>query len=106
MAGPYPTDTFAAMSERGLRVVDAVVVDAMGGSIEGDSWVIPVAGDVEKADAAETVVPRRIIEDDDPRWEYDGFVSQARNWNASGATLAFGQASCTAQIAFRATAVQ
>lgn len=34
-------NSITAMSERGLGVIDTVVVDGMGGSIDGDSWVIP-----------------------------------------------------------------
>lgn len=103
---PIPLDSFTAMSERGLAIIDKVVVEGMGGSIEGNSWVVPLAGDVEPAAVSETPVAWTIIEDSDPRWEFDGFVSEPRHWNASGATLAFGDSSCTAQVSFTGTAVQ
>ena len=103
---PLPTDNITAMSERALSVIDTVVVDGMGGSVDGDHWVIPLTGDIEKADIPETAVLWTTIEDSDPRWEYDGFTSEPRHWNASGATLAFGQSDCTAQISFTGTAVQ
>ena len=103
---PIPTDSITAMSERGVSVIDKVVVDGMGGSIDGNSWVIPFAGAITKAGVAETSVRWRTIEDSDPRWDYDGFTSQPRHWNASGATLAVGQSNCTAQMSFTGTAVQ
>ena len=34
-------DTFSALAERGLSVVDRVVTERMGGTIDGDSWIIP-----------------------------------------------------------------
>jgi hypothetical protein len=42
-------DTFTALAERGLGIVDRVVVEHMGGAIRGDTWIIPdVGGSGEK----------------------------------------------------------
>ncbi len=54
----------------------------------------------------ETLVPWLTIEDNDPRWIYDGFESEHGNWNASGAYLARGYENCSAEITFSGTAVQ
>ncbi|MCK5700461.1 MAG: hypothetical protein KAI29_04885, partial [Cyclobacteriaceae bacterium] len=45
-------------------------------------------------------------EDNDPRWIFKGFESFENNWNASGATLAFGYENCKAEITFTGTALQ
>jgi len=37
-------DTFTAMADRGVSVIDRVVVNQMGGSINGDNWIIPNPG--------------------------------------------------------------
>jgi hypothetical protein len=37
-------DTFTALGERGVSIVDRVVVEQMGGSIKGDTWLIPISG--------------------------------------------------------------
>ena len=58
------------------------------------------------ADVAETEIAWTTIEDSDPRWEFDGFTSEPRHWNASGATLAFGYADCEARVTFTGSAVQ
>jgi hypothetical protein len=36
-------DTFTAMSERGVGIIDRVVVEQMGGSIKDDTWQIPMS---------------------------------------------------------------
>jgi hypothetical protein len=51
-------------------------------------------------------VPWIIIEDDDPRWKYDGFKIKKDQWNASGASLSFGYKDCKAEINFYGKAVQ
>ncbi|MDC3132757.1 ADP-ribosylglycohydrolase family protein [Flavobacteriaceae bacterium] len=103
---PIPLDDFNAMSERGIGIIDAVVVDAMGGSIHGDSWVIPHSNkEIETAAVPKTVIPWTTIEDNDTRWIYDGFES-GTNWNASGASLTKGYGNCTATLRFSGTAVQ
>lgn len=38
-------DTFTALGERGVGIVDRVVVEQMDGSIKGDSWIIPMLSD-------------------------------------------------------------
>jgi hypothetical protein len=103
---PYPTDSITAMSNRALEVIDRIVVDAMGGAVDGDNWIIPTGTPVEPANTLETLVPWTTIEDSDPRWTYRGFASRPNQWNASGATLAFGAADCSAEVTFRGTAVQ
>lgn len=35
-------DNFTAMSERGIGIIDRVVVNQMGGEIIGDDWIIPL----------------------------------------------------------------
>ena len=103
---PRPLDSLTGMSERGLEVIDQVVVEAMGGAVDGDTWVIPVGEQIAVADVAETEIAWTTIEDSDPRWEFDGFTSEPRHWNASGATLAFGYADCEARVTFTGSAVQ
>ena len=103
---PIPLDNFNDMSERGIEIIDAVVVDAMGGSILGNSWVIPhLNKEIETSAVPKTSVPWATIEDNDTRWIYDGFESDT-NWNASGASLAKGYGNCTATLNFSGTAVQ
>jgi hypothetical protein len=34
-------DTFTSMAARGVEIIDRVVVELMGGAIEGDAWIIP-----------------------------------------------------------------
>jgi hypothetical protein len=41
-------DTFSAMAERGVGIVDRVIVNEMGGSIKGDYWHIPKLGDLNE----------------------------------------------------------
>ncbi len=104
---PIPLDNFTDMAERGVTIIDDIVVGAMGGSIEGDRWIIPTAGaGIEVSDIPETIVPWQTIEDNDPRWNFKGFESQPGNWNASGATLARGYGNCQAEITFPGTALQ
>ncbi len=104
---PIPTDTFTDMAERGLGIIDKVVVDAMEGKISGNSWIIPVTGKgIRAAKTPETIVPWVTIEDSDPRWKYDGFKTANEKWNASGATLTYGKANCSAEFTFTGTAVQ
>ena len=103
---PIPLDNFNDMSERGIEIIDAVVVDAMGGSILGNSWVIPhLNKEIETSAVPKTSVPWATIEDNDTRWIYDGFESDT-NWNASGASLTKGYGNCTATLNFSGTAVQ
>lgn len=100
-------DNFTDMASRGLAIIDNVVVNGMGGSIDGGNWLIPrMEGDIVMAPVEETTVPWRTIEDTDPRWVYRGFSTVHTNWNASGASLSSGQSECTAQITFSGTAVQ
>ncbi len=104
---PRPLDNFTAMSERGLAVIDDIVEEEMGGSIQDDNWIIPVVNsDIKPAAVPETFVPWVTIEDNDPRWNYSGFESHPENWNASGAYLTKGYANCKAEITFSGTAVQ
>ena len=42
---PQGVDTFPAMAEHGLQVVDRVVVQELGGRIEDDHWHIPAASE-------------------------------------------------------------
>ena len=65
-----------------------------------------MSSDLVAAAVPETFVPWVTIEDNDPRWNYNGFESQHGNWNASGAYLARGYANCTAELTFTGTAVQ
>ena len=104
---PIPLDNFTDMADRGIGIIDDIVTGAMGGSIKGDQWIIPVTGsEIVVSDVQETVVPWQTIEDNDPRWIFKGFDSQKNNWNASGATLAFGYENCKAEITFTGTALQ
>ncbi len=104
---PQPVDNFTDMSRRGIAIIDAIVVEAMGGSIRGDDWIIPeMPGPIVSAPVAFTEVLWATIEDSDPRWQKSGFETRAGQWNASGATLTFGYDRCTAEISFSGTAVQ
>ncbi len=104
---PEAPDNFTDMATRGLKIIDDVVVNGMGGEIVDGNWVIPpMHGDIVAAAVEETIVPWVTIEDTDPRWDYTGFTTVDRKWNASGATLTSGQSDCVAQITFRGTAVQ
>ena len=51
-------------------------------------------------------MPWVTIEDSDPRWQYTGFKTHERLWNASGATLTKGNAGCEARITLGASAIQ
>jgi len=104
---PIPTDDFKDMATRAIRLIDQIVVQEMGGRIDGNNWVIPNAcSGIKKVAKEKTVPPWTIIEDTDKRWKYDGFKTQGRQWNASGATLTSGKGGSTAQITFTGTAVQ
>jgi hypothetical protein len=41
---PIPLDNFTDMADRGIGIIDDIVTGAMGGSIKGDQWIIPVTG--------------------------------------------------------------
>ena len=104
---PEAPDNFTDMASRGLGIIDDVVVNGMGGSIDGNNWVIPrMDGDIVAAAVEETIVPWETIEDTDARWSYTGFSTDETNWNASGASLTSGQSKCSAEITFSGTAVQ
>lgn len=104
---PISHDTFTDMAQRGVEIVSSVVEKSMGGKIVGDTWVIPVKepffGKVAMDETTSTWIT---IEDNDSRWSYEGFEVLSEQWNASGATLASGNAGCTAEIAFEGIAVQ
>ncbi|MGB5783519.1 MAG: ADP-ribosylglycohydrolase family protein [Eudoraea sp.] len=94
---PIPLDNFSDMSERGIGIIDAIVTGAMGGSINGENWIIPeMSSEITAASVPKTKVSWQTIEDNDPRWNYNGFETHNENWNASGATLTKGYANCTA----------
>jgi len=104
---PIPLDNFTDMAERGIDIIDDIVVKAMGGTIEDDTWIIPeMSSEITAVAVPETKVAWHTIEDNDPGWKYEGFESMNENWNASGATLARGFANCTAELNFTGTAVQ
>ncbi|MEP3210480.1 MAG: ADP-ribosylglycohydrolase family protein [Maribacter sp.] len=104
---PNPVDTFEAMAEGGIQIIDQIVLEAIPGKVDNDMWHIPLkATAVTKADIAETVVPWVTIEDNDPRWIYQGFETRYENWNASGAYLTRGYANCKAELTFTGKAVQ
>ncbi|MEP0132822.1 MAG: ADP-ribosylglycohydrolase family protein [Eudoraea sp.] len=104
---PIPLDNFTDMAERGIDIVNDIVINAMGGLIEGDNWIIPeMSSEITVASVPETKVSWHTIEDNDPGWKFKGFESYSENWNASGATLAKGYANCTAELNFTGTAVQ
>ena len=104
---PIPLDNFSDMSERGIGIIDAIVTGGMGGSINGENWIIPeMSSEITAASVPETKVSWKTIEDNDPRWNYNGFETHNENWNASGATLTKGYANCTAELNFNGTAVQ
>ncbi|MGB5608332.1 ADP-ribosylglycohydrolase family protein [Eudoraea sp.] len=104
---PIPLDNFSDMSERGIGIIDAIVTGALGGSINGENWIIPeMSSEITAASVPKTKVSWQTIEDNDPRWNYNGFETHNENWNASGATLTKGYANCTAELNFNGTAVQ
>ena len=103
---PIPTDSISAMAERALGIIDNVVLNDMGGKVEGNFWLIPKLGkSIDVSPVKETVVPWVTIEDSDPLWRYKGFKSIGEQWNASGATLAFGYENSSAEISFTGTAM-
>lgn len=104
---PITMDNFKDMAERGSQIIDDIVVSYMDGSIEGDTWVIPIP----KTPFTNPKVPKTsvnwvVIEDDDSGWVYQGFTTNNENWNASGASLSKGYANCTAAISFTGTDIQ
>ena len=102
-----PLDNFTDMAERGIRIIDKIVINEMGGSVEGDNWIIPgMSANIETANVPEAIVPWVTIEDNDPRWKYQGFEIKKEQWNASGASLTFGYENCKAEITFEGKAVQ
>ncbi|MBT8185786.1 MAG: ADP-ribosylglycohydrolase family protein [Eudoraea sp.] len=104
---PIAIDTFTAMADRGLAIIDTVVIGLMGGKIHENNWLIPRENlTISKAVEPRTNVPWTTIEDNDPGWAYEGFKSEYNNWNASGAYLARGYAYCKAEYTFSGTAVQ
>lgn len=104
---PIPLDNFTNMSERGIAIVNDIVINAMGGTIEDDTWIIPkMNSKIRTAPTPPTKVLWRTIEDNDPEWKYEGFKSFNENWNASGATLAKGYSNCKAALNFTGRAVQ
>lgn len=104
---PIPLDNFTDMSVRGIEIIDKIVVTEMRGEIIGDYWIIPeMKSDIEKVLVSETIVPWVTIEDNDPRWIYDGFTTINKNWNASGSYLTKGYENCKAEITFSGTALQ
>ena len=104
---PIPLDNFMDMSERGIRLIDDIVIKEMGGSIVKDSWIIPkMSKKILAPSIPETVIPWVTVEDSDPRWIRNGFEVQHENWNASGATLTKGYSNCRASLTFTGTAVQ
>ena len=103
---PIPLDNFTDMAERGINIIDEIVINEMGGSIEGDNWIIPgMSSSIETADVPETIVPWVTIEDNDPRWEYQGFKPERRS-QASGGRYRLGYQNCKAEITFEGKAVQ
>jgi len=102
-----PLDNFTDMAERGIGIIDDIVVGEMGGEVKGEKWIIPIMkSDLIAAPVPKTEVPWVTVEDNDPRWIFKGFESFNNNWNASGATLAFGYENCLAEITFTGTALQ
>ena len=95
------------MAERGLKIIDKIVIEEMNGTIDKDNWIIPLLkGQISKDQVDETFVPWQIIEDSDQSWTLEGFQTKENQWNASGATLTFGNKNCKADISFEGTAVQ
>lgn len=104
---PIPLDNFTHIAERGIGIIDDIVLGEMGGIIDGEHWIIPQMNkEIALAPVPKTKVPWVTIEDNDPRWIYKGFESQNELWNASGATLALGYENCEAEITFTGTAMQ
>ncbi len=104
---PKPVDNFTDMAKRAIKIIDKVVVDDMDGKIVANNWIIPIKNNPVKKDKVPFInVPWIIIENDDPRWKYDGFEIRKDQWNASGASLSFGYKYCKAEINFYGKAVQ
>lgn len=104
---PIPLDNFDDMAERGSQIIDDIVVNLMDGSIQGDSWIIPIRQiPFETQEVPKTLISWITIEDDDSSWDYKGFSTNSENWNASGASLTKGYANCTATLTFTGTSVQ
>ncbi len=103
---PRSHDSITEMATRGLGIIDRVVEEAIGGQSSADEWVIPRPSPVVlPAGTPPTPVRWTTIEDDDPRWRYEGFEVKQEQWNASGATLSVGTSDCSAAIDVFASAV-
>ena len=104
---PKAIDNFTDMAKRGIKIIDKIVIEDMNGKIRANNWIIPIKNNPVKKDKVPFIkVPWIIIEDDDPRWKYDGFKIKKDQWNASGASLSFGFKDCKAEINFYGKAVQ
>ena len=104
---PLLVDNFDDLAERGLKIIDKVVLEYMGGSTEKNNWVIPLLNiEIRKDNVQKTFISWETIEDNDRRWDFQGFYTKEKQWNASGATLTFGYENCKAEISFEGTAVQ
>ncbi|MGB5320632.1 ADP-ribosylglycohydrolase family protein, partial [Eudoraea sp.] len=104
---PIPLDNFSDMATRGIKIIDDIVIRAIGGSIEENYWIIPnMEPDGILLSIPKITVPWITIEDNDPRWIYKGFETYEEQWNASGASLTKGYANCSAEITFTGTAIQ
>ena len=104
---PKPVDNFTDMAKRAIKIIDKVVVEDMNGKIVANNWIIPIKNNPVKKDKVPFInVPWIIIENDDPRWKYNGFEIRKDQWNASGASLSFGYKYCKAEINFYGKAVQ
>ncbi|MBF11816.1 MAG: heme biosynthesis protein HemY [Flavobacteriaceae bacterium] len=104
---PLLVDNFDDLAERGLKIIDKVVLEYMDGSKEKNNWVIPLLNlEIPKDDIQKTFISWETIEDNDRRWDFQGFYTKDKQWNASGATLTFGYENCKAEISFEGTAVQ
>ena len=104
---PLLVDNFDDLAERGLKIIDKVVLEYMDGSKGKNNWVIPLLNlEIPKDDIQKTFISWETIEDNDRRWDFQGFYTKEKQWNASGATLTFGYENCKAEISFEGTAVQ
>ncbi len=104
---PKPVDDFVDMADRGIQIIDDIVVKEMAGTLDDNQWIIPaMRAPLKPTPVPRTTVPWITIEDNDPRWVYEGFETTYENWNASGAYLTRGYANCRAQLTFTGSAVQ
>ncbi|PCJ90958.1 MAG: heme biosynthesis protein HemY [Flavobacteriaceae bacterium] len=103
---PIPTDNINDMAERGLTIIDKVVVESMGGSIKNGKWFIPEIGKkIEKVMLNKIEVPWSTIEDSDPRWKYKGFEILSEQWYNSDWTLTKGYKNAEAEFSFKGSGV-